>query len=141
MKRSKEEDALSGLTIGQIATKTGTSVETLRYYEKFGLLAAPERTSANYRVYPQEAIRVVRFIKKAQDLGFTLKDIRQLLFLYDSPTSNDEEVKALCLALLKDIDNRMNILTTMRTSLSELVAQCAGEHPVKHCPILNALDV
>ena len=142
MSGSKEEEkSVFGLTIGQIATKTGTSVETLRYYEKFGLLAAPERTSANYRLFPQETIRVVKFIKKAQDLGFTLKDIKQLLLLYNSPDASDEEVKAISLALLKDIDTRINTLNTMRTSLGELVAQCAGEHPVKHCPILNALDV
>ncbi|MBA4073790.1 MAG: heavy metal-responsive transcriptional regulator [Cyanobacteria bacterium PR.023] len=142
MRASKgEEGTASGLTIGQIATKTGTSVETLRYYEKFGLLEAPERTSANYRLFSQETIRVVKFIKKAQELGFTLKDIKQLLYLYNSPTADDDDVKAISLALLRDIDNRINTLNTMRSSLSELVAQCAGKHPVKHCPILNALDV
>ena len=135
------EEISSGLTIGQIAAKTGTSVETLRYYEKFGLLEAPERTSANYRLFSKETIRVVKFIKKAQDLGFTLKDIKQLLYLYNSPTASDDDVKAISLALLQDIDTRINTLNTMRTSLSELVAQCAGAHPVKHCPILNALDV
>lgn len=137
----KEEESAAGLTIGQIATVTGTSVETLRYYEKFGLLQAPERTRANYRLFSQETIRIVKFIKKAQDLGFTLKDIKQLLYLYSSPTASDDDVKAISLALLNDIDNRITTLQKMHASLGELVAQCSGKHPVRHCPILNALDV
>ncbi len=141
-RKNKEGTAsTTGLTIGQIAAQTGASVETLRYYEKFGLLETPGRTSSNYRLYSTEAIRVVKFIRRAQDLGFPLKDIKQLLYLSNSPTAKNDDVKGLSLALLVDIDNRIASLLKMRDALSELVSRCSGEHPVQHCPIIHALDL
>lgn len=140
MKTSRESaPEVTGLTIGQVAVESGASVETLRYYERFGLLETPERTSSNYRVYPSETVRVVRFIKNAQELGFTLKDIKQLLILSNSLTSNTAEVKALSQALLMEIDYRIASLQAMHSSLSKLVEQCPGKGPIEHCPILNTL--
>lgn len=140
MKTSRESaPEVTGLTIGQVAAESGASVETLRYYERFGLLETPERTSSNYRVYPTETVRVVRFIKNAQELGFPLKDIKQLLALHDSPTSNTADIKALGQALLAEIDYRIAALEAMRSSLGKLVEECPGEGPTEQCPILGAL--
>ncbi len=140
--RANEQEAapVTRLTIGQIAAQSGASIETLRYYERFGLLQTPERTSSNYRLYSTEAIRVVKFIRQAQELGFALKDIKQLLYLQPNPTSTSAEVKELSQKLLMDIENRIETLQAMRSTLSKLVDECTGNGPVHHCPILNALD-
>lgn len=139
IERKERSLSTNGLTIGQVATEAGATVETLRYYEKFGLLEAPERTSSNYRYYPVKTISVVRFIKNAQELGFPLKDIKQLLTLDQSPTADTAEVKALGQTLLTEIDYRIASLQAMRSSLSKLVEQCPGQGPIKCCPILGAL--
>ncbi|MBI2811391.1 MAG: MerR family transcriptional regulator [Candidatus Melainabacteria bacterium] len=139
IERKDKSLSISGLTIGQVATEAGATVETLRYYEKFGLLEAPERTSSNYRFYPVQTVSVVRFIKNAQELGFPLKDIKQLLNLHQSPVGDTADVKALGQALLTEIDYRIASLQAMRVSLNKLVEQCPGQGPKECCPILGAL--
>jgi MerR family mercuric resistance operon transcriptional regulator len=85
---------MDGLTIGEVAHRARVHIETLRYYERWGLVASPPRSIANYRLYPEDAVRRVRFIKRAQELSFTLKEIKELLSLRVAPKAGCAEVRA-----------------------------------------------
>ncbi len=127
------------LTSGQLAKKCDVGVETLRFYEREGLLAPPARTGANYRQYPAEAVERVGFIRRAQLLGFQLKDIKELLALRDDPNADSGEVRGKAVAKLADIDQKIKDLEAMREELTRLVAACDGSGPAAHCPILTAI--
>ena len=132
---------MSEYTIGQAAKAAGVNIETLKYYERRGLVPEPSRSAGNYRLYPHDSIRVVRFVKRAQDLGFTLNEIGELLALRgggDSATCGDVRTKAG--HKLRDIEAKIRSLRTMEQALAQLVRQCSGEGPVTHCPILEALE-
>src|SRR5882724_10745028 len=131
---------MDGLTIGEVAERARVHIETLRYYERRGLVASPPRSIANYRLYPEDAMRRVRFIKRAQELGFTLKEIKELLSLRAAPEAGCAEVPAHAEVKIKDIDERIGSLTAMRRVLAKLVAECAGEGPLTACPILDTLE-
>ena len=126
------------LTSGQLARKSGVGVETLRFYEREGLLAKPARTTTGYRQYPAEAVERVGFIRRAQLLGFQLKEIKVLLALRDDPGAPSRDVRAKAVAKLADIDQRIRDLETMRSELTRLVAACDGAGPAAACPILTA---
>jgi MerR family mercuric resistance operon transcriptional regulator len=128
------------LTIGGVAKRAGVHVETLRYYERRGLVQEPPRTPANYRAYPAETVRRVRFIKRAQELGFKLDEISELLDLRAAPKTQCGAVKRRAEAKLDDIDVKMRDLRRMKRALSRLVGQCSGKGPVTLCPILEAID-
>jgi DNA-binding transcriptional MerR regulator len=128
------------MTSGQLAKKCGVGVETLRFYEREGLLAKPARSGSGYRQYPAEAVDRVRFIRRAQQLGFQLKDIKGLLALRADPDADKGEVRGRAIAKLADIDQMITDLETMRAELTRLVAACDGAGPAAHCPILVALD-
>jgi MerR family transcriptional regulator, copper efflux regulator len=115
-------------------------VETLRYYERRGLVEIPRRSTSNYRLYPKDAVRRVRFIKRAQELGFSLKDIKELLSLRATPEAGCHEVRAYAAAKIKDIEDKISALTTMKHALSTLVTECSGEGPLSDCPILESLE-
>ncbi len=102
------------LTSGQLAKKSGVGVEALRFYEREGLLPEPARLASGYRQYPAGAVERVQFIRRAQLLGFQLKDIKELLALRDDPTADRHEVR------------------------DKAVAACDGSGPAAHCPILTA---
>ena len=127
------------LTSGQLAKKAGVGVETLRFYEREGLLAKPARSGSNYRQYPAEAVERVQFIRRAQLLGFQLKDIKELLALRDDPDAGSRDVRDKAVAKLADIDQRIKDLEAMRTELTRLVAACDGSGPAAHCPIITAI--
>ena len=131
---------MSGLTIGEVAEQANVHVETLRYYERRGLVARPPRSASNYRLYPEDAVRRVRFIKRAQELGFSLHDIKELLALGADPEAGCAEVRACAEAKLKDIDAKIGALTAMKYALSTLVEECSGEGPLSDCPILESLE-
>jgi len=131
---------MSDLTIGEIAKRAGVHVETLRYYERRGLVQEPPRTAANYRVYPADTVRRVRFIKRAQELGFSLEEIGELLSLRAAPKARCNDVRRRAESRLADIDQKMRDLRRMKKALSALVAQCSGRGPVTDCPILEAID-
>jgi MerR family transcriptional regulator, copper efflux regulator len=131
---------MSGLTIGEVAEQAKVHVETLRYYERRGLVAQPPRSASNYRLYPKDAVRRVRFIKRAQELGFSLKDIKEILSLRAAPEAGCHEVRAHAEAKIKDIEARIVALTAMKHALSTLVTQCSGEGPLSDCPILESLE-
>jgi MerR family mercuric resistance operon transcriptional regulator len=131
---------MSGLTIGEVAEQAKVHVETLRYYERRGLVAQPPRSASNYRLYPKDAVRRMWFIKRAQELGFSLKDIKELLSLRAATEAGCHEVRACAEAKMKDIDAKIGTLTAMKYALSTLAAECSGEGPLSDCPILASLE-
>lgn len=128
------------LTIGQVAKRTGVGVETIRFYEREGLLEEPDRRDSGYRQYGQEVIARLRFIRKAKDLGFTLKEIKELLSLRIDPTITCADVKARAEAKIIDIENRISTLECMKAALVRITESCHGKGPTSQCPILEALD-
>ena len=131
---------MDGLTIGEVAAQARVHIETLRYYERRGLVAKPPRSVSNYRRYPQDAVRRVQFIKRAQELGFSLKDIKELLSLRAASQAMCGEILAHAEAKIKDIDEKIDSLMAMKRALSKLVAECSGQGPLTECPILESLD-
>lgn len=131
---------MSPLKSGDLAKKSNVNTETLRYYEKEGLLPEPERTESGYRLYADEDVKRVRFIKRAQELGFSLKEIKELLALKLDASQSASEVKRLTEQKIQDIDRKILNLQAMKTILEDLADACSGEGSVDHCPILNCLD-
>ncbi|RJX28417.1 MAG: MerR family transcriptional regulator [Desulfarculus sp.] len=131
---------MANLTIGQLAARAGVKVETVRYYERRGLLPAPPRSPGGYRLYPAEEAGRIRFIRRAQSLGFSLREIAELLCLRVDPRSTCQQVKAQTQAKIADIDRKVVALRQMRQALARLAAQCRGRGPTSACPILEALD-
>ena len=128
------------LTIGQIARQAGVGVETVRFYERQGLLAGPARTASGYRQYTEDVVDRLRFIRRAKELGFTLKEIAELLALRLDPETSCGEVRGRAKAKIDDIEAKIRDLQRMRQALDKLVASCRGRGPISACPILDALD-
>lgn len=128
------------MRIGEVAAAAGVNVHTLRYYERRGLLVAPPRTSAGYRRYPAEAVSIIRFIKRSQELGFTLTEIDELLRLRREKKRNRKEMRAIAAAKMNDIDEKLRRLAAMKSALSELYDACGCKNQALDCPILEALD-
>jgi len=128
------------MTVGRVAKRAGVNVETLRYYERRRLLPIPPRSAGNYRLYSEETVRRLRFIKRAHDLGFTLEEIRELLALRAAPRARCATVRRQAEEKVKDIEEKMETLKGMRTALRQLIAACAGQGSVSECPILDALN-
>lgn len=127
-----------GMTIGQLAKATGTAVETVRYYEKIGLLPKAARTAGNYRSYGNAEVSRLSFIRGARDLGFSLDQVRMLLSLADNRDRPCGEVDALARQHLDAVDRKIADLMALRTELSGLIAQCR-QGTVADCRILEAL--
>ncbi|NUP13620.1 MAG: MerR family DNA-binding protein [Polyangiaceae bacterium] len=128
------------LTIGDVAKAATVGVETIRFYERKGLIPAPPRRRSGYRQYPVDTVRRVRFIRRAKDLGFTLKQIAELLNLRIDPHTTCAEVRALARAQIEDVEQRIQELARMRAALDRLARSCRGSGPTSECPILDALD-
>lgn len=131
---------VNGLTIGEVAKQAEVNIETLRYYERRGILPKPPRSRTNYRRYPETAIQQVRFIKRTQRLGFSLNEISDLLFLRKNPQTSRAAVKARAEVKLEDIEAKIQHLTEMRDALAHVTALCDGKGPIDGCPILHALE-
>lgn len=131
---------MEGLKIGGVARRAGVNVQTIRYYERRGLLTKPPRTDSNYRAYPADAVRRVRFVKRAQGLGFTLNEIRALLTLRAGGRARCAGVYKRAKEKVRGIDEKVRTLQAMRKALSELMSACVGRTRVSECPILDALD-
>lgn len=131
---------MSGLTIGEVAEQANVHIETLRYYERRGLVARPPRSASNYRQYPEDTVRRVRFIKRAQELGFSLNDIQELLSLRADPEAGCAEMRACAEAKMQDIEAKIGALAAMKSALATLVVECSGEGPLSDCPILESLE-
>lgn len=128
------------VTIGVLARLTGVGIETLRFYEREGLLAQPHRPSRGYRHYPPEAAARVRFIRRAKALGFTLEEISELLALRAQPGVACGAVREQALAKVADIDRKLQELGQLRDAVAALAQACRGDMPMRQCSILGALD-
>ena len=132
---------MDGLTIGDVAKQAHVRIETLRYYERQGLVARPPRSLSNYRRYPADTVRRVQFIKRAQQLGFSLKEIKELLFLRAEPTAQCADVRDRAVAKINAIEEKIRALQAMQKALAQLVTACSGHGAATECPILESLDV
>lgn len=131
---------MQALKVGEVAKQAGVNLQTIHYYERRGLLPRPPRTDSNYRAYPPEAVLRVRFIKRAQEMGFTLKEIDELLSLRARPRARCADVYARAEVKIRDIDEKLRTLQAMRAALSRLMSECTGRSPITKCPILDALN-
>jgi Hg(II)-responsive transcriptional regulator len=134
-----EEDEAT-MRIGEVAKSAGVRIDTLRYYERRGLIDEPERVGAGYRAYGADVPRVIRFIKRAQELGFTLAEVQELLALRDGAGGDRTAARGVAETKLAEIDEKIRALQAMRGALAHLVAQCRAHGTHLACPILDALD-
>jgi MerR family mercuric resistance operon transcriptional regulator len=130
---------MESLTIGQLAQRAGVGVETIRFYEREGLISEPPRRPSGYRDYPLETVARIVFIRRAKDLGFTLKEINELLELRVRPRRNCAQVKQSADAKIADIDGKIASLRRMRRTLKDLTKACEERMPTTECPILASL--
>jgi DNA-binding transcriptional MerR regulator len=128
------------LTVGHVARLAGVGVPTLRFYERAGLLSKPMRTASNYRVYSDEAVQRVRFIRRAQELGFTLKEIKELLALRVSRRANCDRARIRAEAKIADIQARIKSLRQMSRGLTKFASECETHSPSVECPLLQYLE-
>lgn len=131
---------MTSLTIGALAKQAGVGVETVRFYERRGLVRRPGRPSGGYRSYPAEAIGRIRFIRNAQALGFTLQEVKELLALRVTAGTSCAAVRSRASAKAADVDKRIADLQRIRTALHGLIGVCPGRGALAHCSILDALD-
>ncbi|MCA9447491.1 MAG: MerR family transcriptional regulator [Candidatus Omnitrophica bacterium] len=127
-------------TVGQLAKQSGVNIETIRFYERKGLLPRPPRSSGGYRQYSTETISRVRFIKRSQELGFSLKEVAELLSLRIGPEATCGDIKRVAEEKAEDIDQKIRDLRQMKKALSALVDQCSGDGSTSDCPILEHLE-
>lgn len=128
-------------TIGKVATLARVSTDTLRYYEKEGLIAPSAKTASGYRLYTDESVRRIRFIKHAQHCGFTLSDIQELLTLKQADGSCCEDVRSLAIEKKLRIAHKLRALQAMSLALDDLIQQCeGGDKATDNCAILAALE-
>ena len=127
------------MQIGQLAHKAGVPIDTVRYYERQGLLPLPARTASGYRQYGHDDAARLRFVRRAKALGFTLEEIRELLSLSARREADMAGMKAAAMQKLADIDDKLAELQRMRAGLDSLIASCPGHGALEHCPILDAL--
>ena len=127
------------MTIGQLAKQTDVTIDSIRFYERRGLIAEPERTESNYRRYTLDAASRLRFIKRAQKLGFSLDEIKGLLNLHHDPKASKADVKARTESKILDIQQKIQDLNKMLEALEQLNELCDGHGPIEECPILDTL--
>lgn len=132
---------MNGLSSGQLAKAADVNVETLRYYERRGLMPEPPRRESGYRTYPPESVRRLNFIKGAQELGFSLEEIRELLALRVDETASSGDVRSRAQAKVAQIDDKIRKLQQMRDALAHLIGLCSGHAPTSECPILEAMEM
>lgn len=126
------------LNIGQAASAAGVTPKMVRHYEQLGLIPEVDRTDAGYRLYGEREVAMLRFIRQARGLGFSIKQIESLLALWRNDGRESREVKALALQQLQELQERQRELDQMRDTLSRLVNHCAGDHSSR-CAILERL--
>ena len=128
------------LTIGQVAHQAGVGVETIRFYEREGLLEEPIRRASGYRQYSEQVVQRIHFIKRAQKLGFSLKEIAELLLLRVDAQTSCEEVQQRAGAKIAEVERKLIELQRMRQALLQVAALCTGQGPASACPMLDALE-
>jgi MerR family copper efflux transcriptional regulator len=127
------------MQIGEAATASGVTAKMIRHYEAIGLVPVADRRSSNYRDYTHRDVHRLAFVRRARDLGFSMEEIRELLRLWTDPERSSAEVKALAQTHLSELDERIELLQGMRSSLNHLIKSCHGNHHAD-CPIIDALQ-
>lgn len=130
---------MSSMRIGELAQRAGVSVQTIRYYETRGLMPEPSRTRSGYREYGESDARRLRFIRRAQELGFTLGEIGELLALRVDPETTPEDVRRRAREKIEDTEAKIRELERIRSALEHLVHECDAEETTADCPFLDAL--
>ena len=123
---------------GELSKKTGVNGETIRYYEKIGLLPEPARTTSGYRVYGELHLKRLLFIKRFRELGFAIKDITDLLALVDDRDYSCAEIRDLTVTHLKEVNRKISDLRKMQKTLRRMVSECEGGQ-LPECPIIDSL--
>lgn len=130
---------MTSFTIGKLASSSGIGIETVRYYERTGMIEPAARRSSGYREYTPDDVLRIRFIKRAQLLGFTLREIKELLALKADPEADRKEVRSRAHAKIADIEAKIRDLAAMKQKLHELAECCHGGGPAEDCPIIRAI--
>ncbi len=131
---------MKSLTIGQLAKRADVGVETVRFYERKGLLEEPDRRPSGYRQYDEGVVRRLEFIRRAKELGFTLKEIKELLSLKIDPSTTCADVKQRAETKIEDIESKIRTLQRMKRALVKVTKSCSGSGPTSECPILETIE-
>ena len=135
---SASQKVESGMRIGQVSKQTGCNIETIRYYEKRGLLPSPPRTAGGYRLYDSDHLKRLTFVMRSRDLGFSMAEIEKLLSLVDEHQLTCHDMHQQTLAHLGDIQSRIADLKRLERVLTEIASKCSNG-TVPECPIIDAL--
>ncbi len=131
---------MTELTISKAAKNAGVGVETIRFYERKGLIKQPPKPiDGGFRVYPEETVARIRFIRQAQEIGFSLREIEELLSLRADPSADCSDVRERAVAKLEEVDLKMEQLGRIRSALKELIAACPGRGALRACSIMESL--
>ena len=131
---------MKAMTISKAASKAGVGVETIRFYERRGLIQKPRKPKGDgFRVYPEETVQRIRFIRQAQEIGFKLREIDELLSLQSDPSADCADVRDRAAAKLEEVNRKIVQLENMRGALEELIAACPASGALRACSILQAL--
>ena len=130
---------MATLTTGQLAERSQVNVETIRYYERRGIIPAPARGVSGYRQYSEDTVARIRFVKRTQELGFTLDEISELLHLRVDPETSCADIKRRADLKVIEIQEKLRSLKRIKKALNRLAASCSGQGPIGECPILDAL--
>ncbi len=131
---------MSSMTIGKLAGEAGVGVETIRFYERRGLIDQPPKpVGSGFRHYPQEVVERIRFIRRAQEIGFTLREIVELLSLRADPATDSADVRERALAKLAEVKRKIAHLEDMRGALEDLISACPGGGALRTCSIMESL--
>jgi MerR family mercuric resistance operon transcriptional regulator len=131
---------MEAIGTAEAAKRGGVGIETIRYYERHGLMPRAPRTHSGYRIFTEDAVTRLRFIKHAQELGFSLKEIKELLSLRIRPRSSCADVRRRAEAKIAEVEEKIRHLEAMREALSQLARACSGQGPVSSCTIIQALN-
>lgn len=129
------------LRTSELAHQGGVNLESIRFYERERLLPKPRRTAGGYRMFTPDDVRRIRFIKRAQELGFSLREIKELFALRVEPDTSCADMRKRAEAKLSDIEQKIRNLQRMKKVLARLTTACPGRGTLNGCPILESLDV
>lgn len=130
---------MAGLSIGELARRTGVHIETIRYFEKVALLDTPDRTEGGHRVYSEHHVKALSFIKRARELGFTPKEVRAILGLGGPGKACCDEVQEIAVHHLEQVRNKIADLARLEGLLASTIERCSGGH-VPDCPVIDMLE-
>ena len=131
---------MNSLTVSRVAKSSGINLQTVRYYERQGLIVPDRRSEAGYRLFSSDAVRRIRFIKRAQEVGFSLIEIKELLSLRVDAQATPADIRKGAMAKIADVEQRIRHLQAMHETLLRIMEDCSGCGSLKDCPILESLD-